>query len=198
MGSFLNSLRRFVQPFFTEAEKQNHTIVISSLFFLVFLIVLGLKPTLGDVLTLKQEVREGKVLEKQLAEKIANLNKTVENTSKLPTSAKLIDKALPDNKDLPTLLTTLHLIFGSNNVAITEIGFEGTKPSKDPKVLILPFSIHASGSYDGILSALIDLEKNSRQIDATRLRLEIPNKGDRRFLNIVMELETYFLKKPFT
>ena len=198
MGSLLNTVRRYFQPFLTEAEKQNQTVVFSSLLFLVSLVTLGLKPALSDVIKMRQEVGQGRILEKRLTEKVANLNRAIENINKLRADLSLIDRSLPENKDLPSLLTTLNLIFGSNNVAIVEMRFEGPKPSKDPKVFILPLSIRASGSYESILLTLENIERNPRQLDVTGLSVEIPNKGDRRFLNIVIDLETYFLKKLFT
>lgn len=198
MRLLLNTLRRYLTPFLTESERQNQTVVLSSLLFLVSLIILGLRPSLSDVIKMRQEAARGRILEKQLAQKVVSLNKAIENINKMRADLSLIDRALPENKDLPPLLTTLNSIFGSNNVAIGEMRFEGPKPSKDPKVFILPLSIRASGSYESILLTLEDIEKNPRQLDVISLSVEIPNKGDQRFLNVVIDLETYFLKKLLT
>lgn len=197
MGSPLNVLKRDLQPFLAEPEKQGQTIIFTAGIFLAVLLFLGLRPVIFDVIKLKQEADDGWDTNRRLTQKISNLNKAIENINKIRTDLSLVDKALPENKDLPTLLTNLNLIFGVNNVSLEEINFDGPKPSKNPNVFILPLTVQASGGYENILTTLEDLEKNPRQLDITKISIEIPQKGDKKFLRILIELETYFLKKIY-
>ena len=198
MKSPLNILKRDLQPFLSEPEKQGQTIIFTAITFLIILLSLGIRPVFFDVVKLKQETDDGRDVNKRLTQKISNLNKAIENINKIRTDLSLVDKALPENKDLPTLLTNLNLIFGSNNVTLEEINFEGPKPSKNPNVFILPLTIQASGNYENILTTLEDLEKNPRQLDIAKISIEIPQKGDKKFLKVYIDIETYFLKKIYT
>src|SRR3989339_469055 len=145
MKSPLNTLKRDLRPFLSEPEKQDQTIIFTAVTFLIILLFLGIRPVFFEVIKLKQDTDDGRDVNKRLTQKISNLNKAVENINKIRTDLSLVDKALPENKDLPTLLTNLNLIFGSNNVTLEEINFEGPKPSKNPNVFILPLTIQASG-----------------------------------------------------
>jgi len=198
MKSPLNTLKRDLRPFLSEPEKQDQTIIFTAVTFLIILLFLGIRPVFFEVIKLKQETDDGRDVNKRLTQKISNLNKAIENINKIRTDLSLVDKALPENKDLPTLLTNLNLIFGSNNVTLEEINFEGPKPSKNPNVFILPLTIQASGSYENILTTLEDLEKNPRQLDIAKISIEIPQKGDKKFLKVYINIETYFLKKIYT
>ena len=198
MKSPLNTLKRDLRPFLSEPEKQDQTIIFTAVTFLIILLFLGIRPVFFEVIKLKQETDDGRDVNKRLTQKISNLNKAIENINKIRTDLSLVDKALPENKDLPTLLTNLNLIFGSNNVTLEEINFEGPKPSKTPNVFILPLTIQASGSYENILTTLEDLEKNPRQLDIAKISIEIPQKGDKKFLKVYINIETYFLKKIYT
>lgn len=194
----LNALKRNIQPFLTEPEKQGQTIVFTAGVFLIILLFLGIRSVIVEDIRLKQELDDGRDVNRKLTQKISNLNKAIENTNQIRTDLSLVDKSLPENKDLPTLLTNLNLIFGSNNVALEEINFDGPKPSKNPNVFILPFTVRASGSYENILTTLEDLEKNPRQLDIAKISIEIPQKGDKKFLRVSIDIETYFLKKIYT
>lgn len=194
----LNTLKRNIQPFLTEQEKQGQTIVFTAGVFLIILLFLGIRPVIVEDIRLKQELDDGRDVNRKLTQKISNLNKAIENINQIRTDLSLVDKSLPENKDLPTLLTNLNLIFGSNNVALEEINFDGPKPSKNPDVFILPFTVQTSGSYENILTTLEDLEKNPRQLDIAKISIEIPQKGDKKFLRVSIDIETYFLKKIYT
>lgn len=197
MKSPINTLKRNLQPFLSEPEKQGQTIIFTAVAFLTILLLLGIRPVIFEVVKLKQEFDDGHGVNVRLTQKISNLNKAIENINKIRTDLSLVDKALPENKDLPTLLTNLNLIFGSNNVTLEEINFDGPKPSKNPNVFILPFTVQASGSYENILTTLEDLEKNPRQMDIAKISIEIPQKGDKKFLRVSLDIETYFLKKIY-
>lgn len=194
----LNTLKRDIQPFLTEPEKQGQTIIFTTGVFLIILLFLGIRPVIVEDIRLKQELDDGRDVNRKLTQKVSNLNKAIENTNQIRSDLSLVDKSLPENKDLPTLLTNLNLIFGSNNVALEEINFDGPKPSKNPNVFMLPFTVQASGSYENILTTLEDLEKNPRQMDIAKISIEIPQKGDKKFLRVSIDIETYFLKKIYT
>ncbi len=198
MKSPLNTLKRHLQPFLSEPERQGQTIIFTAGVFLIILLFLGIRPVIFDVVKLKQETDDGWDINRRLTQKISNLNKAIENINKIRTDLSLVDKAMPENKALPNLLTNLNLIFGSNNVTLEEINFDGPKPSKNPNVFILPLTVRASGSYEDILTTLEDLERNSRQLDIAKISIEIPQKGDQRFLKVSIDIETYFLKKIYT
>lgn len=195
MKSLLNLIRRYLSPFIVEPEKQNQTIVYVSAIFLLILLFFGVRPVFSEDIKSYQKLTESKNTEEQLSNKIKNLNEAVTNINNIRTDIELINKAMPEGKDISSLLESLNEIFGSNNVTPIEIRFEGPKPSKDPRTLILPMTIHASGNYEDITNVVERLEKNVRQIDFVRLNLQIPEKGDKKYLDVYFDVETYFLKK---
>lgn len=189
----INFFRIYLKPYLTEPEKQPKTTVFVSLSFLSLLILFGIRPVFIETLSLLRMADDGREMEGKLTRRIDNLNKAAENIGNVRTDINLIDRSLPNNKDLPAILEGLNLIFGTNNVILEEIRFGPPRPANISRVLILPIKIRASGNYEGILAVLENLEKYPRQTDAVSISLEIPQKGDRKFLRMFTEMETYFL-----
>lgn len=193
-----NKLRRIIQPLIFDSEKEGWLVLALAATFILALTSLGLRPALSSTLRLRQEIARGRDAEKKMGRKIDNLNRAVVNVNNIRSDINLINQSLPENKDLPRILESLNSIFGNHNVTLSEIVFGGPRPTPDPNILIMPFSLKASGSYEGFLSVVEEIEKNPRQINFIKVVVEIPSKGDKRFLTISLDLETYFLKKIYT
>ena len=196
MKPLLNYLRRHLQPFLVDPDRQDQTIIFLSTSFFLVLVIFGTKPALIDTWRLYQEVAQGREIEKAIDRKIVNLNQAIENVNKVRTDLLLIDKALPKDKDLPSLLESLNLIFGGNSVILAEVRFGSPENSSNTNVAALPLYIQAFGSYESILAVLDELYKSPRQLDLTDISIEVPSEGDKRFLKVLINLEAYFLKAP--
>ncbi len=149
--------------------------LLLSVFFVIILIVVAIKPTLVTMTELTKEINEKKEIDKKLPKKIAALSSAQATLLNLQDELPLLDEALPEKIDIVYYLKIIEYEASNNDLTITGIGLpelpneDGNNPSKIKQEKtskhqsgekILNGSVTVDGSYKDIKNFIKALEKS--------------------------------------
>lgn len=149
-------------------------------FFLISIMgFLAIKPTLVIIANLAKEIKEKEEINQKLKSKIVSLVKAQEEYSLNQDRFFLLDQALPNTPDFPTLVSTLEkqaneagVIFNSFSIdKILLVEKKETKETKEDKISSFEFNLSLSGEYDNLKEFLIRLEELRRIVNFSTVSL---------------------------
>ena len=180
---------RRVRPYLEESKKKSQTILGMTLFSLVVFGAFAIRPSLAIISQLRQEVKEAREAKEILDQKINDLSQAQVNYQLALEDIGLVDRALPKESAVPTILETLSLAAGGNNISLEETTFNKVEEEDDLKTL--PLTIRAVGELENIEKFISELEEGIRQMDVQKVRM---NQGGEELEQLVAEIElvTYF------
>ncbi len=168
---YTQDLRRYYRM---PAVQVSLTLVLS-LFVMAIFIVFALRPTILTIITLRKTIDESQKTLKQLVVKAVSLQKASAQLETLKPALPLLNASIPNTGAMysPLSLAVESLAFQSG-VQLESESLGSTllfsrilkpfEPSKNQKVVALPFNIRVSGSYPSVLSFLSGLLRMERLI----------------------------------
>lgn len=127
----------------------------------------AISPTLSTIAHLKKELKDNKLVDQKLDQKISNLGILQNKYSVLREDLQVVDLAIPEKPDAPLFIAQMQALTKENNLNLKALQVnevELTKPSKTSigKYFSFAFSIDASGNFSNIsdfIFSLISLER---------------------------------------
>ncbi len=171
---------RNIRPYLADPQKKPYTILGMTLFSLIVFGSFAIRPSLATISRLTSEVKRANEANATLDQKINNLSQAQVNYQLALKDLKLVDQALPKDMSVPSILQTLALAAGRNNITLNETEFDS--PS---------FTVIITGDLAGIKNFITELENGVRQIDVLAVKITQGGK-DLKQLVAEIELETYF------
>ncbi len=102
-------------------------------------------------------------------QKITDLQEFDQLIKKYPTEADLLSLAAPGDLDLPQFMVAVEAIAAKSSVALSSI--------QPPAQGSTDVSIQVSGSFDGLLAFMANLEKNLRPIKVSEIQIAAATEG---------------------
>lgn len=171
---------RNVRPYLADAEKKPYTILGMTLFSLIVFGAFAIRPSIATISQLSREVKKAREATATLDQKINNLSQAQVNYQLALKDLKLVDQALPKDMAIPTILETLALAAGRNNITLNETEFN--PPS---------FAVTITGNLESIKNFITEIENGIRQVDVGQVKITQGGK-DLKQLVAKIELETHF------
>ena len=139
-----------------------------------FFLIAAIKPTLTTIAQLNREIKDKEEANQQLQKKINALITAQENYAKNSDNLILLDQALPENSEFPTLAYFLEQVATQSGVTLKSLNFERIDDRAETRKQNSPstgqsfnFSLAASGEYVNLKGFLASLEASRRILTLT-------------------------------
>ena len=196
-----------------EPEKKTNiiklTIIALALIIDILILVFIAYPLYENISTLQQQINVKQQEEEALKQRIENLKELEKNYQVAKEKSKMVELALPNEKQIPEILIQLENIAGENGMTFSEItpgtAMKGTpgggaktptvSPSSSASGLYqeIPLTVKIAGSFSGLKNYLKSIEKNVRIFDINAISIEKATEG--KVLNISLAITAYFQPK---
>ncbi len=143
--------------------------LVFSIVAIIFFAIFAIKPTLQTVSELVKEIEDKRVLDEQLAQKIASLNTAQSQYQKFNSQFYLLDEAIPKTARLVEGLKIVEKIASDNNLVIQGITISAVPDELSVATAdqaqreSLTFNVNLIGDYLNIRQFINDL-MNSRRM----------------------------------
>jgi Tfp pilus assembly protein PilO len=166
--------------------------VVFSLVLLIVLLVLALRPTLVTISGLLGQIKQQQEIVKKLDEKIAIVQKAVQELAEVSSKLPLLDGALPNKPDWSEMAEKLEKTATESGLQVTSIVIDkvsttvseqaGAEPTQKKSllpegVLSIRFIFSATGEYTQIRKMVSDLENSRRGIVLSSVAIDINKEG---------------------
>ena len=180
---------RNIRPYLADPQKKPYTILGMTLFSLIVFGAFAIRPSITTISRLSREVKRANEAKTILDQKINDLSQAQVNYQLALKDLKLVEKALPKEPSVPSILETLALAAGRNNTTLNETKFEEVESNGFLKSL--PFTVIITGNLEGVKNFITELENGFRQVDVGRVKIAQGGK-DLGQLVAEIEFETHF------
>lgn len=189
--SFGNLVLPFV-PNFKEERTQKFTTIVLTVITLAFFGIFAINPTVSTIVKLRNEVKDNKFVDRELAQKIQNISTLQKKYTALQSDMPFILSAIPQNSEVPLLAAQIQAIARSSNVFINNFQtFEvEVQKSSSKKYSSFSFALSLSGSYNDLYKFLISLS-NMQRVVAIDL-LSLTKKTGSSSLEIAIKGKVFF------
>ena len=183
---------RNIRPYLYAPERKHQTILGMTLLSLVIFGAFAIRPSLFTISRLRQEVKKAREAEVLLDQKINDLSQAQVNYQLAFNDLQLVDEALPQDTSVPTILETLALAAGRNNITLDKTEFGEVENEKPLKNIILTITV--AGNLGNVTAFITELEDGVRQTDVGQIKMTRGGKEPEQ-LTAEIKCETYFLKE---
>lgn len=167
---------------YSRPEIQASIEIILSVFTVVFLLFLAIRPTLATVATLQKKIEDQDLVNRKLTTKIAQLLDAQKDLATYADRLADFTSAVPDAHDQGGLAKRVEILARENGLFVNSLVFEavpllggrinlsdrerggGKEPNRDGTVANFDVSFDASGSPEQVLAFLTTLEKVDRLV----------------------------------
>ena len=175
---------RNIRPYFHAPEKKSHTILGMTLLSLIIFGAFAIRPSLTTISRLNSETKRAREAKTFLDQKINDLSQAQVNHQLALEDLKLIDQALPKEAAVPSILETLALVAGRNNLVLEETKIGETEDRVSHKKLFL--TIKVAGEFEEVQKLIAELENGIRQMDVQQIKM---NRGGEELEHLITEIE---------
>lgn len=191
---------RNLEPLFAKKETRAYTMLLLSIFVVVFFSIFAIKPTLNTIALLRRQILDGASLNEQLETKINSLVSAQEEYLRVQNDLPLIYSLLPQASEFSLLLRKIEVIALDHQARISGISFEPvilydknsvvqdaitaaseeiavSPTAENISIVPIKFNISISGSYENVVQLLERLTSENRLITVDTLGFT-PSKTD--------------------
>lgn len=167
-GRFYRNVRKHMQ----RKEVLVSSNIILTFFTISFFAVFAIRPTALTISSLWREIKDKRSVQKQLEEKISNLEEAQTALASMEEDLELLDNALPSSVEFPRLVKTLEYLASTHNLLISSSNFSNIElyisvaqaSESASEIETHSFSLGLTGSFSDIRSFVEDLEQLGRLI----------------------------------
>lgn len=174
-GRFYQSTRKYMQ----RREVLVSTNVILTLFTISFFAAFAIRPTALTISRLWREIRDKRTVQMQLTRKIADLGVAQSALADLGEDLSLLTAAVPATDEFSRLVRLVEYLASQQGLLLTASRFQDVTIYQSAEeatagaaeVRSHPFSLSLTGSFRGMRSFIVDLERLDRFIAIRSLTL---------------------------
>lgn len=137
-------------------EKQSYLLLILALLSLLFFGFGGIKPLIGDTVTIYSTIKDGRVYDGALTEKIAALDEAKKQLDQIETKLEAINNAIPTDTTQANLLEELFADSTQAGLTLTAISFR--EKGKEGHLSTDSFDLALKGERETLTRLLEELE----------------------------------------
>jgi len=186
--------RRTIQPYLIHPQKKKYTMLSLTAISLIVFGIFTIKPALTTIANLRKRIKDYQQTYEAMEEKIEKITRARQVYLEAKDDLTPLEKAIPSEKPLSSLLNTLEAAANQTGVQIATLNLEKeTKLVEGSRIEIIPFNIKVSGSLEQILTLLEKLQTADRVITVEAVSLSFsndPSENDRVIANL--KLEAYY------
>jgi len=154
-----------------------------------------INPRIKDILDLNKSIKD-------LENKVANVDRKLSILSSLDSNSLLsqvteAEKALPSQKDIPGLLSSLDRLAQETGVSITSFQvvpgeITATSSAKAIGAESLPFKMSVSGSYEGVKSFLSKAVNSNRTLRIRSVAISAKSQAGQSSVSASLDMEAFY------
>ena len=182
--------RRYVRPYLREPEKKAYTMLGLTLLALSVFGAFAIRPALGTIAGLRKEVRDLRMVDQQLSEKLAALASAQSQYKTIKKELYLLDVAIPDTPEVPTLLTTVNKLSGRTGVTINSMTFEPIVSTPN-QLDVLTTRVVLTGTFERVTTFLEQLEFILYQMNVRDVTVSLLSTEGAGVLQVHLVIETF-------
>lgn len=196
--SYINTVRGLYE----QPTTQTSTALIFTLLTIAFFGLAAIRPTLATISELQAELKEKKVMETELTDKINTLSQLQQEFQDHEDSLEVFDTVIPHQQDLDRLLLEVEYLAAINqtplrNIRLVDVTtFGEAKTVQDEEEDLGPFeslafSVTANGSYDQLMDLLKVYDSFDRYVMIESMSFSQPTEEDADYelsMNVTMRV----------
>jgi len=166
---------------------RKNIIILISLICALVLIFIFLDPLWSSIKALQNEINQKKLSITATEELLAKTQELDQEYQPLTEQAQKVPFALPEEKDIPHLLTQFDTLASSNGLLLESMSFVQVEEESSyqvfdqpKKILLFPslsLNVKVSGSYGAFKGYLTNLENSVRSMDVHLIRFAVQKEG---------------------
>lgn len=166
---------------------RKNIIILISLISALVLVFIFLNPLWSSIKVLQNEINQKKLALTATEELLAKTQELDQEYQPLAEQAQKIPFALPEEKDIPHLLTQFDALAASNGLLLESMSFVQVEEEssyqvldQSKKILLFPslsLNVKVSGSYGAFKGYLTNLENSVRSMDVHSIRFAVKKEG---------------------
>lgn len=187
---------------------------IATVLLIIFLFAIAIRPTITSITTLREQIKKLEKLSKDLTIKREALEKIAPQFQALQPSIPLIDKAMPDNPNFPTLEKEFRYLIKKNGMTLTSLSFSGfpvvestetpseeesqkkqTKKSISPNVSEVTFSLNVTATYDNLKNFIANLQNHIRINSISQISIQSAKRSQNGETDFLVRGSVYYYIK---
>lgn len=202
----LQTYTRDLRKYYRLPSVQVSLTLVLSLFVIAIFISFALRPTIVSIVTLQKTITESKKIQLQLDKKVKNLQLAATQLETVKQFLPNIDTSIPNQGAMYAPLTVaVENLASQNGTTLDSETFGSTllfsriispfTPNKNQSVIVLPFSIRVTGSYQNIFTFLTKLLSMERivMVDSIGITKEAATKESELKVALNVSGSAYYL-----
>lgn len=175
----------YIRPVLRNKTIKTYSSLIFSIITVTIFLIYAIRPTIGTIVSLQKSINEQKDTFERLDKKVSDLTEGRKNYEAIDPELKtrLVD-LVPYSPSLPTVINSLNLLANISQASLSGIQFQPVELQQPPNTLVknsslkdVEFTFNAEGSYDKLLSLLVNLKKADRLINIDSVTFNKPQEG---------------------
>lgn len=187
---------------------------IATVFLIIVLFVVAIKPTVSIITSLRNQIVDLESANSKLEKKISSLNVVVPEYRKLGNEIELINTALPNSHNFPTLEKQIRYLVTKNDLALSSLYMSGfpvvgntdqllqnknaasdinTALGENLQIMFITINLNLSGDYTVIKSFVNDLQKLLRVTTIDQLTIKSLKKSRGSDVEVNLKGNVYYL-----
>lgn len=187
-----------VAPYLRNKNTKAITSIVLTLFTLTIFGLFAINPTLSTIANLQKQLEDSRFVDENLSRKITNLSMLQRRFNQLQGDLPVVYSAVPENPNVPTLMSQVYLIALEENVSINNLQTQEVELSKTTdapnKYSSYIFNVSASGEYNNLLSFVNSLNRFERIVSIDTITLNTSTDLQVSAVQISIRGEAYFKK----
>lgn len=193
--TLLHKTRKHIRPILKNSKTASYITITLTLFCLSFFGLFAIRPTMITAISLIKEVNDLRDLSIRYENKISNFITAQTEYEKIRDSISLIDAALPENSEFPTMAKTVENLALKNEIKINQFQIDSapiSQPSHDEQLKNFNYIMIGIGNYNNIHLFIDDLLNNIRIVSINSLDFSAEGGTVSGLLRVSIKGKTYY------
>jgi Tfp pilus assembly protein PilO len=182
-------------PYLKKDKSKQYLTLIFTLGASIFFFLFAINPTVSTIVKLRKQISDAELVHQKLQEKILNLQNLSTQYQNLENDLQLINDAVPNNPEAPTLIAQLQSLGQQSNMRISNIAVSPINVDApiSTQSSTMNFELTGISTFDNLQKFLSDLTKMQRAISVNSMQVSKTQNGDQE-IELIIQGSAYFKK----
>jgi Tfp pilus assembly protein PilO len=163
-------------PELRRRQIENYTMLVFTFLALIIFLVFAINPTVGTIIGLRKQLKDGRVVKTALDAKLSALDTLDKSYATITGQLPAVYLSIPKTPDAPLVFAQLQALAKNDTVELASLETSSivltlTSPQTTP----LPISLTATGSYANLIAFLTDTATLSRLLSFSEISFSKPD-----------------------